>query len=270
MSEPSHFEQISLQNDSLFACHAENILRYGLALPHCADKRVFDAGCGSGYGAHFLAKHGAHEVTGADANANAIEEAVSSYVRENLTFSVVDLEKLAPVAPDERFDTIVHFETLPHLNAPEHFVRWAAAALAPGGSFIVSAPNGDLVQKDEHGKPLYTFQHHAFNAESLRALLARHFVHIEMHGQWLTHEGKLRQLRARQHYDALCELYYNPLAKIGRVLKRLKGRPASELPPFRGAVDSYAGDHQIEPLAAKPFPWDPATLIAVCNQGARC
>lgn len=55
-------QRLSLQDDSLIAGYAENIQRFEFALEWCRGKRVLDAGCGSGYGAHFLACHGAASV----------------------------------------------------------------------------------------------------------------------------------------------------------------------------------------------------------------
>lgn len=47
--------------------------------------------------------------------------------------------------PDERFDIVVAIEVLEHVAADEQFVRQVARVLRPGGTFLMTTPNGDFV-----------------------------------------------------------------------------------------------------------------------------
>ncbi|HEV7820843.1 MAG TPA: class I SAM-dependent methyltransferase [Burkholderiales bacterium] len=257
-------ERLSLTDDSLLAGHAENIQRFEFALEWCRGKRVLDAGCGSGYGAHFLGCNGAASVLGVDISAEAIDEARREYQRDNVRFEVRDLQRL-DAGPLNEPEVIVNFETLPHLAEPRKFLEAARSQLAAGGTLITSAPNGELVKTDEHGKPLYRYQHRTYSIEEFKSLLAACFSDVTLHAHWLTHQGRLRNLRAQELFAQLVEAYYNPLARAGRAIKRMAGRQSAGPPIFRGGADSYAGDYALAPLASRAFPWPPTTLIAVCR-----
>ncbi len=259
------YERLSLADDSLIAGYAESIQRNEFALEWCNGRRVLDAGCGSGYGAYFLAVHGAASVLGIDVAADAIEEARRQYRHPHLSFDVRDLETLDDAACNGRYDVVVNFETLPHLAAPEKFLRGAKAALAAGGTFICSIPNGDVVETDAQGKPLYRFQHRTYSPDEFRSALAAHFASVALFGHWLTHEGLLRRRRARELFEQLGEAYYNPLARAGRTLKRLLGRKSAGPPVYHGDADSYRGDFAITGLSASGYAWPAMTLIAVCT-----
>ena len=259
------YERLSLTNNTLIAGYAENIQRVEFALDWCRGKRVLDAGCGSGYGAYFLASNGAAAVLGIDVSRDAIGEATRTYRRENLHFQIRDLESIDDAALSGKFDVIVNFETLPHLADPDKFIRGMKSALVAGGIYVVSTPNGELVETDEGGKPLYRYQHKAYSPSEFTSFLSAHFAEVSLYGHWLTHQGKLRKLRDRQLFAQLCEAYYNPCARIGRVLKRALGKKSEGPPTFSAEADSYSGDYAIAALSAGAFGWPPTTLIAVCK-----
>lgn len=257
-------ERLSLTDDSLLAGHAENIQRFEFALEWCRGKRVLDAGCGSGYGAFFLGCNGAASVLGVDISAEAIDEARGEYQTDNVRFEVRDLQRL-DAGPLDEPEVIVNFETLPHLAEPLKFIDTVRSILPAGGTLITSTPNGELVKTDEHGKPLYRYQHRTYSVEEFKSLLAARFADVALHGQWLTHQGRLRNLRSQELFAQLIEAYYNPLSRAGRVMKRLAGKTSEGPPIFRGGADSYAGDYALAPLESRLFPWPPTTLIAVCT-----
>ena len=147
-------ERLSLRDHSLIAGRAESIQRFAFALDYCRGCTVLDAGCGSGYGAHFLAASGAASVLAGDVSSAAIAEATATYRHENLRFEQLDIQQLDVPALRDRFDVIISFETLAHLPAPDDFLRGAKSALRAGGVLIVSTPNGELVKTDASGRPL--------------------------------------------------------------------------------------------------------------------
>ena len=258
-------ERLSLTDDSLIAGYAENIQRFEFALEWCRGKRVLDAGCGSGYGAHFLASNGAASVLAVDISSAAVTEAAGTYRRDNLRFATGDLQNLAAHVQGGQFDAIVNFETLPHLAEPEKFMHGVSSALAADGVFICSTPNGELVATGRDGSPLYKYQHKTYTADGLHAFLSARFGQVVLYGHSLTHQGRLRKVRARELFAQLSEAYYNPAARVGRAIRRLAGKKNAGPPVYSGEADSYAGDYVIAPLASARFAWPPTTLLAVCR-----
>ena len=259
------YERLSLTDNTLIAGYAENIQRVEFALDWCRGKRILDAGCGSGYGAYFLASNGAAAVLGIDVSRDAIDEATRTYRRKNLQFQMCDAQSVDDAELCGKFDVIVNFETLPHLADPDKFIRGVKSALVTGGVYIVSTPNGELVETNEDGKPLYRYQHRAYSPSDFASFLSNYFPEVSLYGHWLTHQGKLRKLRARELFTQLCEAYYNPCARIGRVLKRALRKKCEGPPTFSAEADSYCGDYAIAELTAGVFGWSPTTLIAVCK-----
>jgi len=100
---------------------------------------VADLACGTGYGTVMLAEK-ARRVVGVDINAEVIEEVKRRYQRvENAEFLSADLRSLDFVA---RFDYIVSFETVEHLEEseiPDLFASFSRA-LKPNGTLIFSTP----------------------------------------------------------------------------------------------------------------------------------
>jgi SAM-dependent methyltransferase len=262
------YERLSLNDESLIASFAEHIQRYKFALEYCRGKRVLDAGCGTGYGSHFLASSGARSVLGLDISGEALSEAKQNYQLDNLQFEQRDVEMLGnDPALRGQFEVVVNFENLEHLLHPERLVSGAAEILRQAaGPFIVSTPNGEISVLDKTGNLLNLFHIKEFTEEELRSLLSPHFSRISIYGQWLTHDGMLRKLRARELFEQLCESYYSPAIRAGRLIKRIAGKKVAPPPRFTAGADSYAGDYVIRPLEAGAFRWAPAVLIAVCEK----
>ncbi len=157
----------------------DHLSRYIFALSLCRGKTVLDAACGFGYGAALLANNGAKEVIGVDNSTDAIEEAAKRYGEKNVSFEVADLEQPLPLG-ENRFDLVVSFETLEHLEqahtALDHLVR----ALSENGILIISVPG----EKDAESENPFHLQH--FTKESFVSMLRERFAHVTLHQQILT------------------------------------------------------------------------------------
>jgi len=260
------YERLSLHNASMIASYAEHIQRYEFALQYCRGMRVLDAGCGTGYGSYFLATNGAKTVLGVDISDEALNEAKHNYEAGNLSYERRDVELLADDASlAQKFDVIVNFENLEHLRHPAKLVSGAAKLLGKGGRFITSTPNGAISTLDARGQPMNPFHFKEFTLEELTSLLAPYF-RVSIYGQWLTHQGMLRQLRSRELFEQLCEAYYNPFSRLGRVVKKVLGKQTAQPPLYTGNADAFSGDYAIHPLETKPYRWEPTTLVAICER----
>jgi len=103
---------------------------YRFAAEYCRDRRVLDVGSGAGYGAHYLAQHGARSVHGVDISAKAVDFSRSHFRAENLRYDCLDAEEIVSL-PAQSYDVVFSSNTLEHLAHVSRFLRGACAVLAP-------------------------------------------------------------------------------------------------------------------------------------------
>jgi 2-polyprenyl-3-methyl-5-hydroxy-6-metoxy-1,4-benzoquinol methylase len=204
----------------------EHLARYRWAGQLVAGRTVLDAGCGVGYGSAMLARAGAGEVVGLDLSAEAIE-AASKAAPANASFVVGDVHAL-PFAAG-RFELVVCFEVIEHVESQDDVIAELARVLAPGGVLAISSPNRDVYPA---GNPHHL---HEYLPEELRSAVAAHFEHVQLRRQhaWLASAV----LDDEQAADASLQ----PRDDV-RVAKTLGRDPGSE--PFTIALASR------EPLPA--------------------
>ncbi len=159
----------------------EHVHRYALARQVAGGKRVLDVACGEGYGSAIIAP-AARTVTGIDISSEAVRHARLRYgLLPNASFREGDATRLD--LGDERFDLVLSFETLEHVEAQDDLVAGLAAALAPGGCMMISSPDkanySDATgyRNEFHVRELYR--------DELSALLSRHFRVVRLYGQRL-------------------------------------------------------------------------------------
>jgi len=259
-------ERISLEDKSLFQGYSNHIQRYTFAAPHCAGRRVLDAGCGTGYGSAFLAARGAASVTGIDISDEALGEARRLYRHTNLRFIKGDVERLSEVSDlHGPFDVVVNLENLEHLAHPARFLEGARQQLDGEGTLVVSTPNGAITERDGAGKILNPFHVQEFTEQAFRELLSPHFSRLELYGQWKTPEWTARVDFEERLFQTLCEIYYSPTQRLWRAARKLLGKPCAPPPEFTGRGTSYPFDFAILPMAAAAYPWPPDVILAVCK-----
>lgn len=140
----------------------EHLARYNFAigiLDQFKSKTVLDAACGSGYGSMLLSLSG-KDVCGVDIDYDSIYYAKDKF-RSFCKYDVVDLDNIGNNI-DKKFDAIVSFETIEHLENPDKFINWVKGKT---DLFIFSIP---INQPSE-------FHKHVYSVEQAVELIKKHF-----------------------------------------------------------------------------------------------
>jgi 2-polyprenyl-3-methyl-5-hydroxy-6-metoxy-1,4-benzoquinol methylase len=123
--------------------------------------KVLDIACGIGYGSFIMAKSNDEvSVTGVDISPQAVEYANKFYKKTNNCF--IEANCLTVEFEAKSFDTVVSFETIEHLDQDEFFVKRVYDFLKPGGTFICSTQNQDVLPYDSKRFP-YHVKHYTVN-----------------------------------------------------------------------------------------------------------
>jgi len=158
----------------------EHVTRYMFASHFVGDKRVLDAGCGSGYGSYHLAHGGARSVLGIDRSEETIAYCREHFEYEGLAFQAGDA--LNTELQADAFDVIVAFELFEHLAEPERFLGEMHRLLKPGGVFVLSTPNANTYAAGgEHGENPYHVRE--YTPDEFRGFLDRRFPRIAYYAQ---------------------------------------------------------------------------------------
>jgi len=153
---------------------ADHLARYEFAARHVQRLNVLDIACGAGYGSAMLAQAGAAHVDAVDISEQAIAYAREHYAGDTIDFQVGDIYSFERAA---RYDLIVSFETIEHVDDYHAALRNLARLLRPGGRLIVSSPNRPLTSphaRTLHDKPSNHYHVHEFTIAELTAALLEH------------------------------------------------------------------------------------------------
>ena len=146
-----------------------HMARYVFALPYCYRRSVLDAGSQIGYGGNLLS-YVANSVTFCDINKKYTDMAATMKHMCPTDYVVSDFEK---EFPDGRWDTVVAFEVIEHLENPDVFIKNVAEHLNPGGRLVFSVPH--MVANHEHK--------HVYDAEKIKALIEKYLKIDEFYEQ---------------------------------------------------------------------------------------
>ncbi|MEP2654084.1 MAG: class I SAM-dependent methyltransferase [Paraglaciecola sp.] len=141
--------------------------------------KILDLACGVGYGTLMLAKATEATVTGVDIERNAIEHANKYFSNNQTKFICEDAKKCN--FPLNSFDAIISFETIEHVAFDQELLTIFNRALKPGGCFICSTPNEDVMPFDP--KKFRFHEKHYTNSELLSLLNDTGFVDVELFTQ---------------------------------------------------------------------------------------
>ncbi len=116
----------------------EHLARYDFAKKFVDNKNVLDIACGSGFGSYILATQGnAKKVIGVDLDKNAIRYGNHRFKNNKITRFVEDAVKFKY---SEKFDCIISFETVEHIEKYENFLNNLNDNLSSDGTLIISTP----------------------------------------------------------------------------------------------------------------------------------
>ena len=154
--------------------------------------RVVDMACGEGYGSDVMARAGAAEVVGVDANPEAHEHARLRYSAPNLRFVRTMVETF-----DEPCDTVVFLQTIEHVQDPGAVLARFRELVGPGGLVFVSTPNVLTLAPpgaQRSGNPWHVYE---YRPAEFHALCRAHFGAVQMYGLFharrlAVHAGALR------------------------------------------------------------------------------
>jgi SAM-dependent methyltransferase len=155
----------------------EHLARYAFAARLGRNRRVLDAGCGSGYGAAELAR-GAARVVGVDVSEEAVSYAAANYREPNLRYLRASCAALP--FPDGSFDLVVAFEVIEHVPEWQGLLEETRRVLAPGGQFIVSTPNAQYYAASRRQSGPNPWHVHEFEFQEFREALAAVFAHVSL------------------------------------------------------------------------------------------
>ena len=120
-------------------CYYAHLSLYSFAKPFAIGQRVLDAGCGTGYGSHYLIRAGARSVLGIDLSQKAINYCRSHYSAKGLHYEAMDLQDLR-LKRHEPLDLIFCSNVMEHVSDPDAFLTKAIRLLTREGVFVLAVP----------------------------------------------------------------------------------------------------------------------------------
>jgi 2-polyprenyl-3-methyl-5-hydroxy-6-metoxy-1,4-benzoquinol methylase len=167
---------------------------YEWAAERCAGLGVIDMACGEGYGSAVLARR-ARQVTGVDANPEALEHARLKYNRPGVRF-VRDLVERY----EEPCDAIVFLQTVEHVRNPgallTRFKEMADTVFVSTPNLLTLAPPG--ATKSDNPWHLREYR-----ADEFRSLCLQAADHVELYGVFHARKLRAHELALRAGWDSV-------------------------------------------------------------------
>lgn len=178
---PSIFSKkiiFSGERPSLSDMEGQHMAKYEFALKFCKGKNVLEIGCGSGYGSKYLADNGVRKITAYDLDPKAINYAIKYNSENNIEFAKGDAETLKL---KDKYDVLLSFEVIEHLNKPHKLLELAKDNLKSGGIFIITTPNKmfSLLDRGKPSNPFHIYEYYPFE---LKEILLKYFKSVTLYG----------------------------------------------------------------------------------------
>lgn len=175
-----------------------HVKTYHFSLPYIQGKNacVLDYGCGSGYGANFIADHCSH-ITGVDISADAIHFASKNYSKPNLKYLQVPVADQGIPFEDASFDVVLSFQVIEHIADTRPYLSEIRRVLKPGGVFICATPDRSTRLLPSQ-KPWNMWHVYEYDDAALRKTLEPHFSSVQinkMSGKRSVLEMELKRTR---------------------------------------------------------------------------
>jgi 2-polyprenyl-3-methyl-5-hydroxy-6-metoxy-1,4-benzoquinol methylase len=155
----SSFENIRLDHKNRYQFACDQLKGRGI-------NSVLDLACGIGYGSLMLANATNAKVTGVDIDKGAIDYANKFFSNNNTHFVCEDARRLT--LEKNSFDAIISFETIEHVEFDSELLATFYALLKPGGIFICSTPNEDVMP---FSKENFQFHVRHYKVDEIRLIL---------------------------------------------------------------------------------------------------
>lgn len=172
-------ERAIVRDNFLYWAHL-SIYRLGVAF--ATGRRVLDVGSGSGYGAAYLARHGAAAVEALEGSPEAVEHSRRRYAADGVNFRVADLNRPLPFG-DHEFGLVFSSNVFEHVAAVDQLAAECARVVAPDGAVLVAVPpiaNPAAMEQDMANE----FHVHHIPPTAWRAKLHRFFEEVQCHGHF--------------------------------------------------------------------------------------
>lgn len=204
--------------------HKEHISRYEWVNNFVKNKTVLDFACGSGFGSFKIASEGNPlSVTACDIDAKTIKYASCRNRHTLIDFQVQNAEDFSF---NKKFDVVISFETIEHLQKPEKFLNNVKQVLDSKGDFFISTPISSVEQNNNPENMYHSIE---WGFESFQKIISTVF----------------------DIKNIFLQVYFNPQIKkrstAGRILNKTgiiknEVKQVSRLDPFRWNPDEINKD----------------------------
>lgn len=145
----THWNGIYKNRDTYVAEQTGPTKRFEYALRHIKDgDKVLDIGCGVGVFTRLVQDaNPSCEIWGTDISDKVIKDNLEQHERIAYFQGYVGSQD---ALEDAYFDVVFSGETLEHLDDPNQLFKDAHRVLKPGGTLIITTPNGKAIQSPEH------------------------------------------------------------------------------------------------------------------------
>lgn len=148
----------------------EHIERYIWVSNFVNNNYVLDIACGVGKGSYILAEKGkAKKILGCDLDEETIQYASIKNKHPLIKFEVANAET---IENDNKFQTIISFETIEHLKNPRKFLASVKNLLEKDGYFFVSTP---VSKKEINNNPSNTYHEIEWGFLTFQNLVKEYF-----------------------------------------------------------------------------------------------
>jgi ubiquinone/menaquinone biosynthesis C-methylase UbiE len=209
---------------------------------------VADVACGDGSGGRQMLAGGVRRLDAFDISLPAVLAARRQLPGANCLCCAADACSL-PVR-DSTYDVVVSYETIEHLGDDHAFLNEVVRVLKPGGTFLCSTPNRDLLDPgiSINDQPFNKFHVREYSFQKFKALLAPRFSSVVWLGQSMYSRRYITILAA------VARLHPKAAVRLHQVRKMIK------------ALGDTSMNH--EPITV-PQGFEPEIFLAICRDPRR-